>query len=80
MSPQEILDLQQQQQDTAVQSIYLDGVTDAAMSEPPSSIDPVYLDGYLSRLRELIIEHNERQEQMHIRWLCPAYLRGAYDA
>lgn len=80
MTPYEI-SIQQQAQtdrnDAASQSIYLDGATDAAMGMSPTSKDPAYLDGYLDRLRSLILTS---PATLQIRWLSDAYLSQAYDA
>jgi hypothetical protein len=80
MTPFEIQQRQQQrieQQDQITQDLYLDGASDAAMGESPQSKDPAYLDGYLSRLRELILNDTRT---LQIRWLSPAYLSGNFDS
>jgi hypothetical protein len=76
MSPQDQLALTEPQAQTSADR-YLNGVTDAALNSSPTSTDPAYLDGYLSRLRALIIEGHYT---LVIRWLSPAYISGNYDS
>jgi hypothetical protein len=59
------------------QELYLNGAADAAMGYSPASKIPEYLDGYLGKLRELILTS---PYTLRINWLSPAYLSGGYDS
>lgn len=80
MTPSNINQLQQNYQEQLsqdiTQTLYLEGVGDAAMGESPKMKDSAYLDGYFSKLRALV---EEGHSTLHIRWLSEAYLSGSYD-
>jgi hypothetical protein len=61
---------------TAVEDLYLNGSSDAAMGISPQSKEPRYLDGYLVAMREGI---EQGTYTLQIRWLSESFLRRAYD-
>jgi hypothetical protein len=66
----------EREQETAQQSLRLDGSTDAAFGDSPKSKDPVYVDAYLAEIKRRILDG----DNLTIRWLSPTYLSGAFDA
>lgn len=69
-----------QRQEQIDHNLFLDGETDAAMGESPQSSDRTYLDGYLTRLRSLILEMLESGRRLQIRWADPpAFAFGYMD-
>ena len=70
----------QTKQDKIAQDLFLNGETDAASGISPRITDQAYLDGYLNRLRALIVEMLETGRRLQIRWADPpAFAFGYMD-
>jgi hypothetical protein len=69
-------EIRQATRQAAEREIRVEGTTDAAFGDSPSTTDPSYLDEFFKEMRRRV----EAGEHLEIRWLSESFRYGAYDA